>query len=341
MHPLSRRGFLGWAGAAGLLSLFPPMACLPKWRRARAEGIVGKEYIAKGIVAMAEAHRFHWAAGHHGAAIIAAYFFCRENPLDERTLLAVRGQMDAFLAFRRKYFPEPTAAGRGRADPDRIARTLERHVAEFRKGGCGHDAIFASLALKGLRDLPDLASPDAVDGICRMIGQFQEGLPVEVSAYDQEHPLPPYQGEEDIAEAAADALLRLRSHFVEGTETSVANAVHWITHADALITLHELGYGEVARRGYRAHQQHINHPVREADGRASAPPDAPGIPGLLAAEYWESGAPKDTQGDNWFYGHSFKFPYSLFRVLGRVDDPAKRALCLDRAYAFSAGTDAR
>jgi hypothetical protein len=100
-----------------------------------------------------------------------------------------------------------------------------------------------------------------------------------------------------------------------------------VTHAEALVTLDELGHGAVSRLGYPAHRLHINRPV-EGDPRPE--PDRAPVD-WLGPGYWESDAPRLLLDGSWLFGHAFKLPYSLFRLLRRVDDPALRAACLDRA----------
>lgn len=55
----------------------------------------------------------------------------------------------------------------------------------------------------------------------------------------------------------------------------------------------------------------------------------------LGPEYWESDAPRRVLGHTWFNGHSFKLPYSLFRLLRRTEDQALRNACLIRASKLS------
>jgi hypothetical protein len=51
----------------------------------------------------------------------------------------------------------------------------------------------------------------------------------------------------------------------------------------------------------------------------------------LASGWWESDAPRRAFHGTWLGGHSFKLPYSAFRLLRRVEDPALREAALVRA----------
>jgi len=329
---MPRRQFLRLAAAVGLLGP-AGFGCRSAARPADHSrdpspepSPLGPEYLARGLIAMSHAHQRGWAQGHYGAAVLSSYYFCRENSLDKRTARALRANVDAFIDRRRSEFPSPEP-GRGAADPARIVEQLDRHVSQLGSGG--HHTIYAALALRALRDLPEFATPSVVDGICRLLEVFAAtfGL-ARKTPHNLEHPSPPYRSAEDIAVATLRATLCPWSHVMR---VGAGNVVHWITHAEALVTLEELGHGEVARRGHAAHQLYISRPVAE-DG-APAPERAP--VDWLGPAYWESDAPREVQGGSWFFGHSFKLPYSLFRLLRYTDDRSLRSACLARAAKFS------
>lgn len=41
--------------------------------------MLSKDYLERGLVGMARASDAHWVEGHHGGALIAAYYFCKET----------------------------------------------------------------------------------------------------------------------------------------------------------------------------------------------------------------------------------------------------------------------
>ena len=75
----------------------------------------------------------------------------------------------------------------------------------------------------------------------------------------------------------------------------------------SMVTLAELGYPEVARRGHPALVVHINHPVLVNDGAPA--PERRAIE-WLQADYWESDAPRRPFEGTWLAGHSLKLPHS-------------------------------
>ncbi|MGE0190850.1 MAG: hypothetical protein AB7T63_02305 [Planctomycetota bacterium] len=322
---LSRRRFLRWAAAAGIV--VPALASMEGVTRAwgAPDGdapSLGDDLLAQGLAALAHAHHRGWARGHHGAAVIAAWCFQREHALDERTTAALRKQVEAFIASRRSEFPPP-APGSGTAHPELLLEKLAEHVHELRSGG--HDAIHTALALRALRQLPEYATPRILDGLVKLLEGFVTMLPVEpVSDFHREHPLAPYANADAIRQVTLAALLRPWRHI---RSEGAGVVVHWVTHGEALVTLHEMGYDQVARLGHPAHQQFLNRPVgpddlEEPEGEPIA---------WLQPGYWESDAPRTPQKGTWFFGHSFKLPFSLFRLLAGTTDGALGTRALVRA----------
>jgi hypothetical protein len=261
--------------------------------------------------------------GHFGAAVISAHYFVLDNGLDERAAKAVTANAEAFIAKTPVEFPEPDP-GPGRSDPAKIVETLSPHVHEYRSGG--HDTIYAALALRALRDAPDFATPAIVDGVCRLLDQHVAAYrPARPSEHQRANPLPPYGSKEGLATYTLRAILRPWDHV---RDVGASGVLHWVTFAEALTTLEELGHEDVARRGHAAHQMQVNRPVER---RGDRPPSRPEPLDWLSASFWESDVPRRAFDGSWLAGHSFKLPYSLFRLLRLVDDEELRTAALARA----------
>jgi hypothetical protein len=253
-----------------------------------AKAVVGHEYLAAGLAAFSRPT--DWSAGHHGAALIAGYYFCRENAIDERTAQSVRRNLDEYVAGLPDAFPArpdgPTV------ETDRIAETLRESVALYRAGG--HDAIYAATALKALRDAPEMAVAPVVDGVCALLRDFVGRFPGRPGCDG-------YRDDADLARRTCDTILR-RGPF--------RGSGHVVTHADALLTLSECGYPDLARLGYAAHERHVC--VREGEAAAREVR-------WTEASHWDSDAARRPRG-SWSVGHAFKFPYSLLRLARRLGD---------------------
>ena len=317
----SRRDFLRLAAAVGILGPAAAAVAASDDDAATKSSPLPKEYLAKGLAALSDAHRRGWLQGHHGAAILSSYYFCLENRLDERTSRALRKQIDAFIASKPEEIPDG-GPGRGTADPARIVERLDRQIATLNRGG--HDVIFASLALRALRDLPEYATPQVVDGIVRLLELIAASGASPETPFNRDHPLPPYGSANDIAKTTLEATLR---PWGDALRIGASGVVHWITHADAVVTLADLGHEELARRGHAALRLHVN---QEVTAGARPEPERAAID-WLAPAYWESDAPHRLFQNTWLAGHAFKLPYSLFRLLRRTDDAKLREACLLRA----------
>jgi hypothetical protein len=314
----SRRDFLRLAAALGLLG----SAAMAGDTTAAKPVPIGKEYLARGLVSLSVAHKRGWLQGHAGAAVLATYYFCKENALDERTTLALAKQVDGLMGRNPEDYPAPDPP-RGTADPARIVEQLGTQITDLRAGG--HDVIFASLALRALRDLPEYATPAIVDGICDLLKLIAaRRRPDPDTPYNLEHPLPPYGSTKDIATITLQATLR---PWGDVARVGASGVIHWITHADAVVTLEDLGYKDLARRHHPAQRLHINQAVTGDERRE---PDRAAVD-WLGADYWESDTPRKLFQNSWLGGHAFKLPYSLFRMLRLVEDQKLRDACLLRA----------
>lgn len=322
MTPLSRRDFLQVSSLAGLVPVLGGCAAgsgstaAPPAAVDGVDEILGREHLRKGLLAMAAVSPSSSLDAHAGAAVIATWYFCRENALDERTLRAVRGRLDDFIESHPGSFPVDRPMRGAAASADRIAETLIASITELRANG--HDAIFGAMAVQGLRDAPELAVEPVIDGVCSLLRGFTAQFPVEDPRYNREHPMAPYRDDQDVISRTFAAMARARVEFERGSRRSGAAPIHWMTHTDAILTLAECGYPEAARRGYDSLQQHINRPVTAAD----APPEPRFRPEQipwLTSQYWQSDEARNPQGF-WSAGHVFKFPFSLFRLASRMQD---------------------
>jgi hypothetical protein len=101
--------------------------------------MLSSDYLIKGITGLSRASQGSPMEGHYGAAVIAAYYFCRENDLDKKTEKAVQKQIDQLISKFEPFFislpaedPEPGAISH-------IIQALDVNVHELR--AIGHNVI--------------------------------------------------------------------------------------------------------------------------------------------------------------------------------------------------------
>jgi hypothetical protein len=274
--------------------------------------------------------------------------------LEERTQHRLREHVDALIAESGKgWYPgseHPEERGAlfvpyPKEDSDtcllqEILSVLDQKITRLRESG--HCTIFTALALKALHYLPSMITSSVVGGICRLIALFGdspgkvysgtekrwvEGVPVE----PDNHVLP-YQDTEGLVCAAFTELIRddkiLRAGY--------GGLVHLITHTNALVELAELGYGELARKGYRAHQTQILSmrsapPYRDENDTVVVLQPTKESP--LTYEYWQQFDPNGVRLSALRRGgidHALKVSYAFFHIIKYVRDPEMREQCLQQ-----------
>ncbi|MCZ6680089.1 MAG: hypothetical protein O7E52_22900 [Candidatus Poribacteria bacterium] len=311
--------------------------------------MLSESYLEKGITALSRAGEKAPMAGHTGAAVIAAYFFCQNTRLDAATQSMIRKHVDALIEASGKgwypgsenpeergalFKPHPAAPSDLHLCQD-ILSVLDRKITRLRSSG--HCTIFASLALKALKRMPSMATPSVVGGICRLIESFSDspgqgyygkekgwikGIPVA----PEEH-LPPYENLDSVVHAAFREVVTHDKIRRKG----YGSLVHLMTHTNALLDLTEMGSGEMARKGYAAHQTHIMllrslpPDLDENDGVVFLKPN-PHNP--LTYDYWagvDANQPSASALGLGGMDHILKVNYAFFNLIESVKTPDLQA----------------
>jgi hypothetical protein len=136
-----------------------------------------KRVLLLGLNALARTHEFdYFADGHRGAGMVSAHFLCADNDLDKQARSRIVELVDINWASSALCKPFPEA----KPEPGRIKK-IGLALAE---GGevlrqVGHNAIFAMLAIKAFRLMPDAATPQRIDGVSKLIRSFTPWRDVE------------------------------------------------------------------------------------------------------------------------------------------------------------------
>ena len=236
--------------------------------------MLDESYLTQGLTALGRSAS-RPMAGHTGAAIIAAYFFTRENELEESAgdvlreivdeIIAKDGEEWGLGAEQSDDLPALFAPyAQEVPDPDllsAISAALEPKIALLRESG--HCTIFASLALKALKHRPEMVTPAVVGGICQLIEHFGDspgqGHYGEEEGWLEGVAVDPAAGPASY-EDLDDAIVAACHELIEDDKINRAGyggLVHLTTHTNALVELTEMGYGALARKGFSAHRTHI------------------------------------------------------------------------------------
>ena len=268
-----------------------------------------KSLVRLGINALARAHEMsYFADGHRGAAMISAHLMCVNNKLDDAAVDRIVELFDLNWAPTELCKPFPAS------DPvddaaERVGKALAEGSGTLRE--VGHDAIFAMHAIKSFRILPETATPERVEGVCKLIRAFKPWRDVKPDdAVDPPAFSDSAAASRFILQEASDAIDRFVG-FGQGY------AGHMLTFGQALVELASMGdveWAESCRTAFRKYvtvtrmgPQPGDREFKDHKFSKLRPNDA---------EYWRKRGDK-TLG----IGHVFKYPYAYYELLTRANDP--------------------
>ncbi len=268
-----------------------------------------KRLVELGLNALARApERSYFADGHRGASMISAHLMCVDNELDEATTNRIVELFDLNWAPTELCQPFP------KADPvtdavEQVGKALAEGSGVLRE--VGHDAIFAMHAMKAFRMLPEKATAERVDGVCKLLKAIKPWRDV---APDEDIAPPPFAesaaASRFILREASDAIDRFQG-FGQGF------AGHMLTFGQSLVEMAAMGdveWAESCRVAFckyvtvtRSGPQSDDRKIKDHSVSALRP---------NSAEYWKRRGEK-TLG----IGHVFKYPYAYYDLLARANDP--------------------
>lgn len=271
--------------------------------------------LSKGITALSKASNFGWFHGHFGAAVIASELFISENELDSELSSLVRNRVQKIITSQPGLFHKLLS---GSIDPqwkEKILNGLNKNLERLRTSG--HGVIYGALALKVLTEDEKFAIKPVVEGIVKLLDlTTQDNLNryYGIENYDNvkvepEDKIPAYRSELDLIRVSflelntiyPDQTINGKSYFFTGCK------LHAITHAHALCTLNELGYADIAKRGYENHRLQLKLNRHKPQGTQTLKVDKFYDP--LKKDYWEREIDEP---------HYFKFPYSVLSLLKKL-----------------------
>lgn len=304
--------------------------------------MIAFEYLQKGVHGLANAHKAGTMAGHLGAAVAAGYFFGEDqSDLPDDVFDGVKGEIERIIRGEEAIWFNAQQAGvtptelfqplpQAKATPDAIhsiAEALERNVGQTRQSG--HNIIFASIALRGLHDHPDFATPQVIAGIRKLIEGFNNahagrgyygkekgwlsGNQVKLPA---EETFPAPRNVQEMVHATIAELIATASVKKQG----FGGLWHVINHAAAITEMNRLGYKQLAIKALPAHHQHIRlwrslpdveselGPVEKADHDPRKP------------AYWDGMLKRDEAR----LTHRIKTLYGFYTIRPFIEDETER-----------------
>ncbi len=275
-----------------------------------------------GLNALARAHeKDYFTDGHRGAALVAAHLLCVENNLDEEATARIVQLFELNWASTALCRPFPNTE----PNLDQVAKIGDR----LSEGGSvlrqvGHDAIFAMLAIRAFRMLPEAATPERIDGVVKLIGSMTPWRNVEP---DPEINAPQFA---DAAAASRFILQEASAAIDRFVGFGQGFAGHMLTFGQSLVELAAMGDVEWAESCRTAFCKYVTVTRQgpESDARRIAE-HKPSKLRPTQATYWKK------RGDHAVgIGHVFKYPYSYYDLMRRVDDAELQRSFDEKAYAL-------
>jgi len=277
-------------------------------------------YLILGLDGLSRAHGVNYFGdGHLGASVIAAYYLCHENGLEERTQNIIKSRIDHELRNDALFLPAPNEAPDA-ALLEQLLTALSAGIGDLRE--VGHNIIFGAAALKAFRKCPDAITPYRVEGVCRLIDDFATTQNVSVEDADG---VPGIGDESALIEFIFGEYLRSVSLYAGYGQ---GRAGHLLTMGHAVIELSRLGYPDLTAAAHDAYRMYIKT-MRRGPKETDRPiPDHPASTLTpLDHDYWEQR--KSVRSG---LGHAFKYAYSFYNLFSKLRDPILKDRCLAESH---------
>ena len=302
---------------------------------------VAPKYLANGLAGLSRAHHADPMSGHLGAAVVAGYFLGEQQPdLDPVIFTAIESELDRIMHGESVFSPgqgssitvaemfAPLESENSRQDLiDSIAQALSKNIDEPRQSG--HNVIFASIAIRALKDHPEYSTPFIVNGVRDLIQDFDHATPGSGYYGSQQGRIdgtevhlkpdpqfPPYGGLSAMVNAVLDLLILRCSE----KRIGYGGLVHIINHAAALCELANYGYRRLATAGLAAHHKHVRLWLSLPDVEAEQGPQTPVKYNPRTPAYWEPGNLREGAAK---LTHRIKTFYGFYTIVEGFNDPAK------------------
>ncbi|GEM_PF-4111108 len=219
--------------------------------------MVGSEHFLRlGLIAMSKSMNFNsWFHGHLGAEILTNTFFILDLSPAEQLRKVIRKRILRIITSRPGYFDGHTLTDNSKSQLSRLELEVDNSTSNL--ANAGHGVIFGSLALKAIYTLGGWLPQNINDGIVSLLKNTHLDSPYRYFGnYGyQNRPLDLYGIPDfETPDEAARYVLKHQDYFEDQVLDGQyyhfhGNQIHDITHANALVTLDEMGYKKFASQG--------------------------------------------------------------------------------------------
>ncbi len=341
-------GVVGGMGIPGLWETTAHAAATPSI----PGNLIDEAYLVKGLSALARAHRMSAMAGHLGASLVAGYFIGKQRPdLDPEVGKGIAGDLDQVMAGDSVFGSNMTRNAKitdselfeafPKEKPnesliDGIAEALAKNLGTPRESG--HNVIFASLAIRALKERPELATPSIIGGIRKLMALFDHAHPGsgyygkekgrikgnQITLPDGDDGTPPYSDVEGMVNAVLDEIIHQDP---QNHRVGYGGLIHVNNHAAAITDLAKSGYPELLPAAIASHHQHLRLWRNLPNVTDEMGPEPFSAVSPYNAAYWTS---NEVPYDRALLTHRVKTMYGFDELVDAIDDDAKEKQAYDK-----------
>jgi len=337
---------------------------MPGWRgpflfplSQKALPMIDHTYLQKGLLATARSHQAGSMAGHLGASVLAGYYLGEDYPdLPKAVIEGIQGELQRIIQGEEALWTSIGKTGIGarelfaaagdieflgspQGDPEDMVLALSHHGQHLKQSG--HNTIFAALALRALKDHPELATQKIIQGLKRLMQQFDQAAPgrgyfgkaqgwltgnqIKLDASQKRTPfISMDQAIQEVMELFAREVIHRRRGF--------GGWFHLINHTAALQSLHHMGWESQCQLGLKTLQRHLEYYLALPDltdelgslQRASVDP--------RQSAYWQGSHRQSSQWSGWLT-HRIKTMHGFYQLRESLDEDRLRQAC-DHAFLY-------
>jgi hypothetical protein len=227
-----------------------------------------KQIVEKGLTGLANAgstNNGNWFVGHFGAEVLSLAFLLMNKRLEKPVELGVFERIDEIFKTHTTFFETPLLMDNVGAahEVDDFVKKIEDNIANLRVDA--HLTIYSALALRGFSHYPELARPEIIQGLFRLIDAC---VSQEENRY---YKLNPKAFSDKVllrkfaCHSAIEAVkIAIHQHSEVITDRGVdgefyffsGSRLHLVTHAHALLELEQMGYQNLVKLGLPAFTKH-------------------------------------------------------------------------------------
>jgi hypothetical protein len=224
--------------------------------------------VERGLIGLANAGAINggnWFVGHFGAEVLSLAFLLLNKRIEKNAEQLVLDRIDEIFETHKIFFdtPLPTDSSTKSLRLEDFEMAVESSISNFYVDG--HHTIYSALALRGFSQYPELARPEIIQGLIALLTACQAGGFDRYYGLDHASFTDTAFLEKFVFNSALHAVeVALAQHREVITDRKVASdfyffsgsRLHLVTHAQALLDLHQLGYDNLVKSGLPSLTKH-------------------------------------------------------------------------------------